>query len=244
MNPHLIMPMAGAGSRFFKGGFTIPKPLIKLKEKPFFYWATRSIEKFVTLERITYVVLEEHVKKFSLDRIIKNYYPEANIVVIPEITPGPVFSSLEGVKTIEDKCPIIINDCDHMFECSEFYSILKSTNNQIDGALLTFESSSNHFSYIKYDINNKIIGTVEKKIVSNHAICGAYYFRNAEIFKTIAQEYIENCPYKETFLSGMYNIMCKYNMNIKDYLLDWHLEFGTPEEYDKAKYSDFFYNLL
>lgn len=33
---HLLMPMGGAGSRFFKDGFVRPKPLIEIKGKPFF----------------------------------------------------------------------------------------------------------------------------------------------------------------------------------------------------------------
>ena len=41
---HLILPMAGRGSRFFENGFVCPKPLIEINGKPFFYWAARSIE--------------------------------------------------------------------------------------------------------------------------------------------------------------------------------------------------------
>ena len=37
---HLIMPMGGAGSRFFKNGFVMPKPLIEINGYPFLYWAT------------------------------------------------------------------------------------------------------------------------------------------------------------------------------------------------------------
>ena len=50
---HLIMPMGGAGSRFFKNGFVMPKPLIEINNKPFFYWATKSISKYVELEDLT-----------------------------------------------------------------------------------------------------------------------------------------------------------------------------------------------
>ena len=41
---HLILPMAGRGSRFFKNGFVCPKPLIEINGKPFFYWAARSVD--------------------------------------------------------------------------------------------------------------------------------------------------------------------------------------------------------
>ena len=48
------MPMGGAGSRFFKNGFVMPKPLIEIKGKPFLYWATRSISNFIEVEDITF----------------------------------------------------------------------------------------------------------------------------------------------------------------------------------------------
>ena len=36
---HLIMPMGGGGTRFGNMGFELPKPLIELQGRPFFYWA-------------------------------------------------------------------------------------------------------------------------------------------------------------------------------------------------------------
>lgn len=36
MKTHLIMPMAGAGSRFYKNGYIQPKPIIEIAERPFF----------------------------------------------------------------------------------------------------------------------------------------------------------------------------------------------------------------
>lgn len=32
---HLVMPMAGSGSRFYNQGYSIPKPLIEIKGRPF-----------------------------------------------------------------------------------------------------------------------------------------------------------------------------------------------------------------
>ena len=67
---HLILPMAGRGSRFFKNGFVCPKPLIEINGKPFFYWAARSVEKFVDCADLTFVVLEQghaHLAHRGLD---------------------------------------------------------------------------------------------------------------------------------------------------------------------------------
>ena len=60
------MPMAGRGSRFFENGFVMPKPLIEINGRPFFYWATQSIAKFVDCADITFVVLEEHIRDHAI----------------------------------------------------------------------------------------------------------------------------------------------------------------------------------
>jgi len=241
--PHLIMPMGGAGSRFSKNGCIVPKPLIKINGYPFFYWAVMSILKFVDVQDLVFVILQQHINTFEIDKEIHRYFPEAQILALPQLLPGPVFSCLAAIRLIKDDNPIIINDCDHMFKCSEINEIFIKGAFEMDGGLLTFESNETQFSYVQYDERGTIIGTIEKQVVSNHAICGAYIFRNAELFINISEEYIENCPYKECFLSGMYNIMCQKGMLIKEYFLDFHVDFGTPEEYAAAKESKLFFEL-
>lgn len=241
---HLIMPMGGAGSRFFKNGFVMPKPLIEIKGKPFFYWATRSIEKFVDVEDLTFVVLHEHIEDFQIDKKILKYFPNAKIEVVDfeAVKAGPVMTCLAGIKNIKDDYPILFNDCDHMFMCTEFSEDMNKGKWDYDGALLTFESNQPQFSYIKYE-NGKIIGTVEKDVVSNQAICGAYMVRTAQVFRNMAEEYLKNCEYSEFFMSGIYNVMCQKEMSIKNFTVDIHVPFGTPEEYERAKKSEFFENL-
>lgn len=243
MKPHLIMPMGGAGARFKWVGYELPKPVMEIAGRPFFYWAARSIEKYVDLEDMTFVVLRDHIDRFDLDRSIYRFFPDAHIIMIPGVTPGPVFTCLEGIKNIKDNSPVVFNDCDHMFKCTGLNDLLNGKGNMVDGALISFESQSPDFSYIKYDENNEIIGTIEKKVISNHAICGAYMFRNAELFRSVSEEYLQNCPYKEAFLSGMYNIMCRHGLQIKDFVLDFHVEFGTPQEFEMAKSSIYFNEL-
>ena len=40
---HIIMPMAGEGSRFARAGWTTPKPLIELRGVPLFQRAISSV---------------------------------------------------------------------------------------------------------------------------------------------------------------------------------------------------------
>lgn len=242
---HLIMPMGGAGSRFFKDGFVMPKPLIQISGRPFFYWATMSVKKHVDIADLTFVVLQEHIDTFHIDDEIRRWFPEARIEVIPQVLPGAVITCLEGLRNIQDDQPVLFNDCDHMFRCSTFNEAINGGCWDFDGALLTFPSNQPQFSYIRYGQDGKtIVGTVEKEVVSDQAICGAYIVRNAEIFRKMAARYLDECSYNEYFVSGIYNVMCREKMTIRNYEVDFHVPFGTPAEYEAARHSQKFSELM
>ena len=241
---HLIMPMGGAGSRFYKNGFVLPKPLIEIHGKPFLYWATKSIENYTDLADLTFVVLNQHIREFQIDQVIRRYFPYAMIEAVDfdDVKSGPVMTCLAGLKNIHDDQPVLFNDCDHMFRCSKFSDDMNSGNWDYDGALLTFESTQPQFSYIAYE-NGRITGTVEKKVVSSHAICGAYMVRDAQLFRDASEDYLKSCNYSEFFVSGIYNVMCRKGLDVKNYTVDFHVPFGTPEEFEAAKESKFFVQL-
>lgn len=139
---HLILPMAGRGSRFFENGFVCPKPLIEINGKPFFYWAARSIEKYVDCADITFVVLQEHIRDFAIDEKIRTYWPEARIIALPEVTEGAAVTALKGCEGLPDGEPILFNDCDHLFICSAFNAFCEKGRfaDGPAGALLTLRA--------------------------------------------------------------------------------------------------------
>lgn len=236
MGTHLVMPMGGEGSRFFKEGIIQPKPLIELRGNPFFYWAVKSVMQNVDVSDITFAVLRKHIEEHSIDTVIKSFFPEAEIVEIDHVLPGPVHTCLRAVDHIEEG-PVIFNDCDHMFKCGELPGVLsemESSHDNVSGALLTFESDRPQYSYVSFDADGSVSGTVEKKVVSHSAICGAYCFSSAALYKDVAEEYINSCDEKELYMSGLYNVMIKRGLRIKSIPIDYHCEFGTPKEYEEA----------
>lgn len=232
---HLIMPMGGGGTRFGNRGFHVPKPLIELQGKPFFFWAAQSVMKFVDVKDIIFIVLQEHVDQFSIDKKILEYYPEAIIQRIPHVLNGAVLTCREGVKEVGDSLPILFNDCDHAFLCNAFYDFCTCADfKKVDGALLTFRSNNPAYSYVRFDDNGHVVGTIEKEVVSSEAICGAYYFKNRRVFEEGVKNYMNRCTYEEYFVSGVYNEMSNRKMHIITFPIEEHISFGTPDEYDKA----------
>ena len=99
------------------------------------------------------------------------------------------------------------------------------------------------YSFVAYNELGFANKTVEKQVISNDAICGAYYFKNKNIFSSAVEKYLTKCSYTEYFVSGIYNIMAEEGMKIKSFITDVHVPFGTPDEYKIAK-KDYVYKLL
>lgn len=242
---HLVMPMGGRGSRFSECGYAQPKPLIQLKGKPFFFWAVQSVKKFIEPSSITFVVLEEHCAQWQIDTAIQAFYPDAAVIVIPKTLPGPVWTCLKGIEGISDLAPILFNDCDHLFKCSALNRQLASTAPWcFEGGLLTFQSTQPQFGYVKYNAEGEVIGTAEKRTVSTSAICGAYLFKNIEVFQGAADRYLGIPRESEYFMSGVYDTLCGLGARIEEFPVDYHVNFGTPEEYEQARKTPFFTQLI
>ena len=242
---HLVMPMAGRGSRFSAKGYKEPKPLLQIYGKPFFYWSTQSVRKFVELSSLDFVVLEEHVSGFHIDAEIRKYFPEARIHVLPEVTEGAVITALRGCEDIDDQFPVVFNDCDHLFKSSEFNSFCRSgCSSDIHGILLTFSSNEPRYSFVGKDDKGNVVRTVEKEAISSEAICGCYYFSSRDVFERESQKYIKHCEYKEYFMSGVYNSMISDVMTVRSIPTDFHVSFGTPDEFSLALENQCYKELL
>jgi MobA-like NTP transferase domain len=226
----MIMPMAGLGSRFAKQGETLPKPLIDLFGKPFFEWASLGILEALPNARLVYVVLQQHVVHFAIDHRIRGVFPQAEILVVPEVTSGALETALRGVALATAGTPILINDCDHAFRYSALPRAIDALRLGAAGFLSHFKSGNPHFSYAAYDVQENLIETAEKRVIGERAIAGIYGFRDSETLCQAADLYAANCPYPELYVSGIYNQIVAQSGRVLGFDLDAHLPFGTPEE--------------
>ncbi len=235
MKTNLIMPMGGAGTRFLKNGFECPKPLIDLQGRPFFKWACDSIYGHMDIGSLTFVVLQDHIERFDIDKKILSFYPEAKIVVLPQVLNGAVLTAIEGAMTVKNDEPVLFCDCDLMFICPGLYFFYNADKFDADGSLLTFKSNLDRYSYVRLGDDGYAKETAEKKVISDRAITGAYGYRDAKTFLDAAEKYMDSCEYTEYFMSGIYNILIEEGKKIKVFTVDDTINFGTPEEYEEAK---------
>jgi len=232
---NLVVIAAGRGSRFLKSGIIEPKPLVIFNGKPLFWWAAKSAMSDGSFDSLHFAVLVDHVLKFEIDKVITEFFPNAIIHIIDRVTSGAAETASIVAKCINGNSPVAFLDCDLTFEFEDCNNFLPLFNGYFSAAICVFESSDPAYSYVKYNEANELIGTIEKEVVSNHAIAGLYAFETANVFLDYYYKYASNCPYKELYMSGILNEMIRSNQNIQTIPIKSHLSLGTPAELEMAK---------
>jgi len=241
---HVIMPMAGEGSRFKQVGIDTPKPLIKANGVPFFVRALSSIKDSFDDLKVTCIIQSKHDTDHCLSNGIKSEFPFANIVVLPKLTNGAVETCLAAKPFMCKDDAILIMDCDLEWKSNKYIlaikSLLRSDSSTIGGLLLSFDSDKPRYSYAKADKDNVVIETAEKSVISNNALVGAYYFNTVDDFILSSDKLVTKnklSDIKEYYISLLYNYLIQNGRTVILYKVDTLHSFGTPEELSEYEHS-------
>lgn len=229
--------MAGEGSRFANAGWTTPKPLIELHGEPLFKHAISSVTADGIQMKYSFIVRQEHIDKYGIDKGIKAFLPEANIFSVMKTTRGAVETCLMAESAIADDDAVIVMDCDLEFRSSRFIEIIKEIlslplEQANGGALVSFESDQPKYSYAEVGKDGLVIRTAEKEVISSHALCGAYFFSTGKRFKEIAHQLLNEPEFKkpEYYVSLLYNYMLAAGEKVQLAQMEEYYSYGTPEE--------------
>ena len=237
---HIVMPMAGEGSRFLKEGWSTPKPLIEMKGVPLFKRAVSSVAIDGAPMKYSFIVRKEHIDKYNIDKQIKSLLPEANVFYVENTTRGAVETCLEAESVISDEDSIVVMDCDLEFRSQGYYSGIKSilekpVTDVNGGILVSFNSSEPKYSYAEVDEDMNVVRTAEKEVISNHALCGAYFFSSAKGFLNAAHKLLNEPVFTkpEFYVSLLYNYLLANGETVRLATMEEYYSYGTPEELQK-----------
>lgn len=231
----LVLPMAGSGSRFARGGVVLPKPLIAIDGHPFFAWALAGLRASATIGQIICVVQKAHCQDHGIDAAIRAVVPDAEIVVLDRLTSGAAETAYRGVTAAQGDsaadAPLIIADCDVCVVAPGLDAALERVAPAGGGVLTTFPGLGNPaYSYARFNPQGRLIGTIEKVPASPHALAGCYGFASARDFAREYAAYEETCPYAETYVSGLYTQILADTRPVEIVWSTAHFSFGTPDE--------------
>lgn len=236
-NLHIIMPMAGEGSRFRDAGWSTPKPLIELDGKPLFIRAIESVKVEGVPMKYSFIVRQEHIDEYGVDKGIKEIIPDAMIYSVKQTTRGAVETCLIAEPGIADDDAVIVMDCDLEFRSQKYSDIIKkvvemAADEAKGGALVSFESDLPKYSYAEVGEDGFVKRTAEKEVISNHALCGAYFFSSGKEFKKAAHRLLDEPVMlkPEFYVSLLYNYLLRDGSPVELAPMEIYRSYGTPEE--------------
>jgi len=226
---NVLIPMAGAGSRFEKAGYTFPKPLIEIKGKPMIQVVVENLN--IDANYI-YVVQKSHREKYNLDTLLNLITPGCKIVEVDGITEGAACTALLAKDFINNNDPLFFANSDQFVEWNSNEFMYKMQETDADGGIVTFEATHPKWSFVKIDESGFVTEVAEKNPISNIATVGYYYWKNGSDFVKYAEGMIENDIRinNEFYVCPVFNEAIKDCKKIRTFNTDGMWGLGTPED--------------
>lgn len=226
---NVLIPMAGAGSRFANAGYTFPKPLIEVNGKPMIQVVVENLN---IEANYTFIVQKEHYEKYSLQYLLNLIAPNCNIVQVDGLTEGAACTTLLAKEFINNDSPLVMANSDQFVEWNSNECLYAFNADGVDGGIVTFEATHPKWSYAKMGEDGFVSEVAEKKPISNNATVGIYFWKKGSDYVKYAEQMIE----KNIRTNGEFYVCPVFNeaiadgkkIRVKEIERMWGI--GTPED--------------
>ena len=232
-NMNVLIPMAGAGSRFEQAGYTFPKPLIEVNGKPMIQTVVENLN--IDAKHI-FIVQKEHYEKYNLKYLL-NLITNNNceIVQVDGITEGAACTTLLAKQFIDNDEPLVMANSDQFVEWDSNEFMYSMTADDVDGGILSFEATHPKWSFAKLNDDGFVSEVAEKKPISNIATVGIYYWKKGSDYVKYAEQMIDKDirTNNEFYVCPVFNEAIEGDKKIKVFPIDKMWGLGTPEDLNR-----------
>lgn len=228
---NVLIPMAGAGSRFQRAGYTFPKPLIEVRGKPMIQLVVENLN---IDARHIFVVQKSHYEQYNLKHLLNLISPGCEIVQVDGMTEGAACTTLLAKEFINNDEPLVFANSDQFLDWDSNEFMYSMEADEIDGGMLTFKATHPKWSFAKLDEHGYVSEVAEKKPISDIATAGIYYWKHGKDYVKYAEQMIENNVRfnNEFYVCPVFNEAIGDGKKIKTFHFDGMWGIGTPEDLD------------
>lgn len=236
---NIVIPMAGAGSRFANAGYNKPKPFIDVLGMPMICHVLENLK----VKNARYILLTRKEHFESEKEIVEQIKSKYNVefVLIDKLTEGAVCTVLHSHRLINNDEPLLIANSDQIVDMDINDYLNDSDNRHLDGSVLCFEDDHVKWSYAKIDEKGFITMIREKEVISPFATVGIYYFTKGRDFvenaidMIVRNERVNN----EFYVAPVYNYAIEKGGKFGIFNIDKSQMHGTGTPEDLDKYIEF-----
>jgi NDP-sugar pyrophosphorylase family protein len=178
---NIVIPMAGAGSRFAKAGFSAPKPLIEIHGVPMIKVVISNLRP-ACKHRFIFICQQAHVNDHGLRDKLGAWAPGCSIVEVNGLTEGAACTVLAAASLIDNDDPLMIANSDQYVDIDINTYLARLSALEMDGLIMTMTASDPKWSFVGLDEQGRVSQVVEKRVISHEATVGIYNYKHGRDF--------------------------------------------------------------
>lgn len=186
---NIVIPMAGAGSRFAQEGYVDPKPLIPVHGQPMIKVVIDNLRPKCA-HRFIFICQRTHVAAYGLKEKLYAWAPGCSIIELDGLTEGAACTVLAAKSLINNDDALMIANSDQYVDCNIDSYLDQLEQGGFDGLIMTMCANDPKWSFVGIDGAGYATRVVEKEVISNEATVGIYNFRNGRDFVTSVESMI------------------------------------------------------
>ena len=186
---NIIIPLAGAGSRFAKNGYKDPKPLIPIHGVPMIKLVIDNLRPRIA-HRFIFICQNSHLNSYNLRQKFESWAPGSIILGIDGVTDGAACTVLKAKQYIDNDDAVMIANSDQYVDVDINTYLIDIANRKLDGLIMTMDANDPKWSYVALNEGGIVTEVVEKKVISKEATVGIYNFIRGRDFVTSAEAMI------------------------------------------------------
>jgi len=231
----VIIPAAGAGSRFRDFGISTPKPLIEVGGFPMILWV---ISNFQLMPDDIVIVICQRADNLpaNLEKYLPSFASKISFIEIDGLTSGPASTVEIALSQLKKDFPVVVANSDQYVSSNLTEFLLAVRRKEFSGTILTMTATGNKWSYIGRDHHGAINQVVEKEEISNEATVGIYAWADPEILRNALQFLRTNnlLVNNEFYIAPSYNYLISRSLKTGCISVGKHGDkvhgLGTPED--------------
>lgn len=226
---NVLIPMAGAGSRFAQAGYTFPKPLIEVNGKPMIQVVVENLN---VEAHYIFLVQKDHYEKYNLKQLLNLIAPGCDIVQVDGVTEGAACTTLLAKELINTDAPLMIANSDQFVEWNSNEALYGFTADEVDGGIVTFKATHPKWSFAKVGEDGFVSEVAEKNPISDDATVGIYYWKHGKDYVNYAEKMIEKNirTNNEFYVCPVFNQAIEDGKKVKIKEIERMWGIGTPED--------------
>lgn len=226
---NVLIPMAGAGSRFAQAGYTFPKPLIEVNGKPMIQVVVENLN---VEAHYIFLVQREHYEKYNLKQLLNLIAPGCDIIQVNGLTEGAACTTLLARDLINNDEPLLMANSDQFVEWNSNECLYGFTADEVDGGIVTFKATHPKWSFARVGEDGFVNEVAEKNPISDDATVGIYYWKKGSDYVRYAEQMIDKNirTNNEFYVCPVFNEAIGDGKKIKIKPIPRMWGIGTPED--------------